>query len=69
MAAGISLVLKYGGAKHNTVYNALAFNNVPHVLIAGQRLNMRRRALHEYASKRGFDGEPLVKVLNTAVAV
>ena len=69
MAAGISLVLKYDGANHNTVYNALTLNHDPHVLIAGQLLNLRRRALHEYASKRGFDGEPLVKVLNTAVAV
>ena len=69
MAAGISIALKYGGATHNTVYTALTFNHDPHVLIAGQRLNIGCRALREYASKRGFEYEPLVKVLNTAVAV
>ena len=68
-SAGISIALKYGGATHNTVYNALTFNHDPHVLIAGQRLNIGCRALREYASKRGFEYEPLVKVLNTAVAV
>lgn len=57
---------KCGGATHNTVYNELVFNHDPYVLIAGQLLNIGRRALREYASKRGFDGEPLVKVLNAA---
>lgn len=59
---------KYGGATHNPLYDELAFNHDPHVLIAGQLLNLGRRELHEYASKRGFDGEPLVKVLNVAGA-
>lgn len=57
---------KYGGATHNPLYNELVFKHDPHVLIAGQLLNLGRRALHEYASKRGFDGDPLVKVLNAA---
>lgn len=66
MAAGISLVPKYGGTTHNTIYNELVFKHGPHALIAGQLLNLRRRALHKYASKRGFDGDPLVQVLNAA---
>lgn len=66
MAAGMSLVPKYGGSTHNTIYNELVFKPDPHVLIAGQLLNLGRRALHEYASKRGFDGDPLVKVMNAA---
>lgn len=49
------------------LYDELAFNHDPRVLIAGQLLNLGRQALHEYASKRGFDGDPLVQVLNAAV--
>lgn len=57
---------KYGGATHNPLYNELVFKHDPHVLIAGQLLNLWCQALREYASKRGFDGDPLVKVLNAA---